>query len=129
MKKISFMAQKMKRTFCGVVSSEHTLESASPTYVVGVVLLQDPTPALVDVLMALSAAAHAQGRVHVHVVASQIQRDETLENDAPPGKCLRQEDQQTGRGAPVRDHVQYRAKFCGLLEPTGCVAVEGIEET
>jgi hypothetical protein len=98
-------------------------------YVVGIVLLQDPAPALVDVLVALSAATHAQRRVHVHIVASQIQRNEALENNAPPGKCLRQKDQQTGGGAPVRDHVQYRTELCGLLESTGCVAVEGIEET
>jgi hypothetical protein len=129
MKNISFMAQKVKRTFCGIVSYQRALYPALYTYVVRVVLLQDPAPALVDILVALSAAAHAQRRIHVHIVARQIQRDEALENNAPPGKCLRQEDEQTGGGAPISDHVQYRAKFRGLLESAGCVAIEGIKET
>jgi hypothetical protein len=78
--------------------------------------------------VALSAAAHAQRRIHMHIVARQIKRDEALEDNAESGESLRQEDKQTGGGAPIRDHVQHRTKLCGLLEATGCVAVEGIEE-
>jgi hypothetical protein len=128
MKNISFMTQKVKRTFCDRVSFG-LRQNGRQTYVVGVVLLQDPAPALIHVLVALFAAAHAQRRIHVHIVARQVERDEALEHDAPARESLRQEDEQAGRGASVCDHVQYRTKFGALFEPARCVAVKGIEET
>lgn len=76
--------------------------------------------------MALRAAAHAQGRVHVHVVAGQVQGDQALEDDAPPGEGLREEHEQTGCGAAVGDHVQHGAELGALLVGAGCVAVEGV---
>jgi hypothetical protein len=78
--------------------------------------------------VALSAAAHAQRRIHMHIVARQIKRDEALEDNAESGERLRQEDEQTGSGAPIRDHVQHRTEFGGLLEATGCIAIKGIEK-
>lgn len=98
-------------------------------YVVGVVLLQEPTPALIDVLVALSAAAHTKRRIHVHVVTGQIERDQALEDNAPARESLRQEDEQARGCAAVRHHVQHRTEFGGLLKAAGGVAVEGIEQT
>jgi hypothetical protein len=71
MKNISFRAQKAKSTFCGVVSRDND-KFECRAYVVGVVLLQKPAPALVDILVALSTATHTERRIHVHVVTSQI---------------------------------------------------------
>lgn len=99
------------------------------TYVVRVVLLQQPVPALVDVLVATRAAAHTQGGIHVHVVAGQVERNQQLEHDAPPGESLCQEDEQAGCCAPVRDHVQDGAKLGALFVLAGCVAIERIEKT
>ena len=90
-------------------------------YVVRVVLLQDPAPALVDILVALSATAHTECRVHVHVVTSQIEGDEALEDNAPSRESLRQEDEQTrGCAAPAPD----TARAVGLrprVRPMHCI--------
>ena len=83
----------------------HTRYQWGRTYVVGVILLHQPTLALVHVLVALVAATHAQGRVHVHVVTGQIQRNKALEDDAEARESLRQEDEQAGCCTPVRYHV------------------------
>lgn len=101
----------------------------SVTYLVGVVLPQNPAAACRHVLVALGAAAHAQGSVHVHVVAGQVQRDQTLEDDAPAREGLRQENQQTRRGAAVGHHVQHGAELGALLIGAGCVAIERVEQT
>jgi hypothetical protein len=98
------------------------------TYLVRVVLPQDPAPARRHVLVALSASAHAQRRIHVHVVTGQVERDQALEDDAPAGEGLRQKDEQTRRCAAVGDHVQHGAKLGALFVGTGCVAVEGVEQ-
>jgi hypothetical protein len=98
------------------------------TYVVGVVLLQQPTPALVYILVALAAAAHAQSRIHVHVVTGQIQRDEALEDDAEARESLRQEDEQTRCCTPVCDHVQHRTKLGALFVCSRCVSIERVEK-
>jgi hypothetical protein len=79
--------------------------------------------------VALPAAAHAQRRVHVHVVTRQVQRDEALEDDAEAREGLREEDEQTRGCAAVRHHVQHGAELGRLLEAAGCVAVAGVEET
>ena len=79
--------------------------------------------------MALRAAAHAQGSVHVHVVAGQVQRDQPLEDDAPAREGLREEDQQTRRGAAIGDHVEHGAELGTLLIGAGRDAIEGVEQT
>lgn len=45
------------------------------SYLVVVVLVKQPVAVGVDLLVALVGAAHAQSRIHVHVVAGQVQRD------------------------------------------------------
>ena len=122
------MAQKVKRTFWGGVSTGCSLGASlkglnTKTYVVGVVLLEQPAPALIHILVALVRASHAQRRVHVHVVARQIQRDEALEHNAPSRERLRQEDELTGCCTPVCDHVQHRTELGALFVCAGCVAV------
>ena len=78
--------------------------------------------------MTLAAAAHAQRRIHVHIVARQVQADESLEHNAESGPCARQENEQARGCASIGDHVQHRAKLCALLKVAGCDPVEGIEE-
>ena len=79
--------------------------------------------------MALSTAAHAQRRVHVHVVAGQVQGDEALEYDAEARESLRQENQQTRCRTPVRDHVEHSSKLGALFVCSRGVSVERIEQT
>ena len=58
-KNSSFMAQNVKRTFCDGVSRRSIFEvRESFSYVVGVVLLQNPTSTLVYLLVALTASTH-----------------------------------------------------------------------
>ena len=78
--------------------------------------------------MALALPRHGQRREHVHVVTRQVQADQALEQDRPARPGGRQEDQQTGRGAAVRDHVEHAAKLGGLLEVARRVAVERVEQ-
>jgi len=127
MKNISFMTQNVKRTFCDGFSFG-SRQNGCQTYGVGVVLLQDPASALIHILVTVFAATHAQRRVHVHIVARKIERDEPLEHDAPSWESLRQKDEQTGRRASVCDHVQHRTKLGALLKSTRCVAVKRIEK-
>lgn len=97
-------AEREEHFLCGC-QLQKCESSNTRSYVIGVVLLQDPAPALVDVLVALSAAAHTERRIHVHVVAGQVERNEALEHNAPAREGLCQEDQQTRRCAAVRHHV------------------------
>lgn len=97
-------------------------------YIVGVVLFQNPAPALIDILMALPAAAHTQRRIHMHVVTGQVQADQALENDAEAREGLRQEDEQARGRAPVRHHIEHGAELGGLAEAAGGVAIQGVEQ-
>lgn len=54
------------------------------TNIIGIVLFKNPASPLIDVLVALSGIAHGQGGVHVHVVTSEVQGNQTLEEDGPP---------------------------------------------
>lgn len=131
MKKSSFRAQKVKSTFYKVVSKSslsHLFPKSSSTHVVRVVLLQDPAPAFVDLLVALAGTAHAQRGVHVHVVAGKIQTDQALEDDGPARESGGQEDQQAGRCAPIRHHVQHGTKLCRLVELARGHTIQSIEE-
>lgn len=129
MKNSSLNRQKVKSTFCVLVSRcSVSREGSCRTYVVGVIHLQDPTPRLVDLLVTLVAPAHAQRRVHVHVMTGQVEGDQALENDAPAREGARQEDQQTRGGAAVRHHVEDGAELGGLLEMARGDAVEGVEQ-
>ena len=100
----------------------------SQTHIIGVVLLQDPAAALVDLLVARAGATHCQRRVHVHVVTGQIEADQPLEDDRPARERRRQEDQQARCCAPICHHVEYGAELGRLVEAAGGVAVEGVED-
>lgn len=97
-------------------------------YLVGVVERQNAATRLVDVLVAVVGAAHGQRRIHVHVVAGKVERNQALEHDGPAREGRRQEDEQARRGAAVRDHVKDGAEAGRLLKVPRSIAVEGVEE-
>lgn len=91
MKKSSLKRQKTKRTVflfrfflpeCG-----HTTMSANggvvgngiveidSSHLAIVVLVQNPAPARIDFLVALARTTHCQRRIHMHVVAGQVEAD------------------------------------------------------
>lgn len=88
-----------------------------------VVLVQDPAAAGVDLLVALAGTSHAERRVHVHVVTSHIQRNQTLEDDRPPGPGRAEEHQQTRCCAPIRHHVQHGTEGSRLVEVSCRISV------
>ncbi len=96
MKKSSFRAQKVKRTFCEArydqsvgphICTVNGGGERQRTYIIRIVHFQHPTPCLVYFLVTLPTSTHGQCRVHVHVMTGQIQADESLKYNAPPGKC------------------------------------------
>ncbi len=105
-----------------------TGEGRGEAYLVGVVQVQEPALALVNVLVARVGAAHDERGVHVHVVAGKVEGDEALEDNGPAGKRRREEDEQARGGAAVGDHVEDGAEAGGLLKEAGGVAVDGVEE-
>lgn len=98
------------------------------TYLVGVVQVHDPTPLGVHILVALSLTTHDKSCVHVHVVTCQIQRDQTLEDNAVSRLCSRQENEQAGGRASIGDHIQYSPKASALLKFASRDPIEGIEQ-
>jgi hypothetical protein len=64
------------------------------TNLVGIVQVQKPALALVDILVARVGTANNQGSVHVHVVAGEVECNQALEDDGPSRKGRGQEDQQ-----------------------------------
>lgn len=72
MKKISLKQQQTNRTIYRSLVLLTTCLRRS-VYLVCVVEIQDPAPFFVHLLVALVRAAHAEGRIHVDVVTSQIQ--------------------------------------------------------
>lgn len=78
--------------------------------------------------MRLIAPAHSERRIHMNIVAREIQTNQSLEQDRPPRKRAREEDEQARGSAAIGDHVEDRAELGGLVEGTGGVAVEGVEE-
>ena len=111
-----------------VSHSTHQIRATS-SYLAVVVLVEHPVPVGVDLLVALVGPAHAQRRIHVHVVTGQVQRDQTLENDGPPGPGGAQEDQQARGGAAVRHHVQDRAESGRLVEIPRRISIQCIQQT
>lgn len=103
-------------------------QGSSLTYLVGVVEVQEPALALVDVLVARVGTTDDEGDVHVHVVAGKVEGDEGLEENGPAGKGRGEKDEEARRGAAVGDHVEDGAEAGGLLKDAGGVAVEGVEE-
>jgi len=78
--------------------------------------------------VALALTSHYQSRIHVHVVASEVQADQTLEDHGVGGLRGGEEDQQARSRAAVSDHVQHSTESSGLLELARCHAIQGIEE-
>lgn len=75
-----------------------------------------------------ASTAHDKRGIHMHVMARQIERDEALEHNRKSWECAGQEDQETGCGAAIGDHVQDRSEFGGLVEAPRCQAVKRIEQ-
>lgn len=99
------------------------------SYLVGIVLVHDPATGGIHLLVALAGPSHAQSSVHVHVMASHIQTDESLEDDRPAGPGRAQEDQETRGGATVGDHVQHRTECGGFVEITSSITVQPVQQT
>jgi hypothetical protein len=78
--------------------------------------------------MALTRGPHGQRRVHVDVMTGEIEADQALENDTPSGKGGCQKYQQTGSGATISYHIQHGTKRGGLVIPSSCDPVCGIEK-
>lgn len=77
--------------------------------------------------MTLGLPAHGESRVHVHVMAGEVQADQHLEDHAVGRLGGREEDEQAGRRAAVRHHVQHRAEPRALPELARREAVERVE--
>lgn len=94
-----------------------------------VILIQDPVPTRLDTLMTRTRPAHTQRRVHMHIMARHVDRNQALEQNGPARPGRAQEDEQTRRGASIRDHIQDGAEGSRLIEVTSCIPVQGVEET
>lgn len=95
---------------------------------VGVVQVQQPALALIDVLVARVGASNNQSSIHVHVVAGEVERNQALEDNGPSREGRRQENQQARGGAAVRDHVQDGAEASRLVKGSGSISVESVEQ-
>lgn len=129
MKKSSLAAQKTNKTVCKQVSqmvSEN--QKSTKTHLVGVVQVQEPTAALVDILVTGIGASHGQGGIHMNVVAREVEGEEHLENNGPSRERARQENKQARSGAPISDHVEDGTEARRLLESARGVTVEGIQK-
>lgn len=88
-----------------------------------VVLIQDPAPARIDLLVTLTRPAHAEGSIHVHVMAGHIQGNQTLKDNRPARPRRTQEHQQARSCTAVCHHIQNRAEGGGLVEVACCISV------
>lgn len=62
-------------------------------------------------------------------VAGDVQTHADLEQEGEGRVEQRQVDQQTHGGASVRQHVQHRPELSGLVERSGSVTVEGVQQS
>jgi hypothetical protein len=97
-------------------------------YLISVIQIHDPTPLCAHVLVALLLPAHTQGRVHVHVMAREVERYQALEDHAVGRLCGCKEDQQARSGAAISDHIEDSAKAGGLVEAARGPAVKRVEK-
>jgi len=70
-----------------------------------------------------------EGAVHVHIMATEVESDEELEEKGPARIGRAEITEQARRRASIGDHVQHCAEFGGLVECSCCLTVYGIEET
>lgn len=64
----------------------------------------------------------------MHVVASEVERDQALEDNGPTWERRREEHQQARGRASVRHHVKNGAKARALLVVPRGISVKGVEE-
>lgn len=101
MKKSSLSAQKRNSTTCSdfpVLANDYgprqgRMTDGKRTYLIRVVQMQNPAATRLDLLMTLPAGG--ERRVHVNIVAREIQTDQALEHDGPARERRGQEHQQT----------------------------------
>lgn len=98
------------------------------TYLVGVVQVEQPVLAFINVLVARVGAANHKRSIHVHVVAGEIESNQALEKNGPSREGRGQEDEEARRGAAIRHHVENGAETRRLFKNSGGVAINGIEE-
>lgn len=79
--------------------------------------------------MALVGSADAQSSVHVHIVTSHVQANQTLEHDSPAGPGGAQENEQARGSAAVRDHIQDGAEGGRLVVVPSSIAIQCIQQT
>ncbi len=90
--------------------------------------MQKLAPPLIDGFVTLAHPRHRQRRIHMVVMARQIETDQPLEQQRPARPGAAEENEQAGGRAAVRDHVEHGAELRALLEVARGDAVEGVEE-
>ena len=131
MKKSSFIRQKTNRTIYIDQQTQMTskISQHKGAHFVGIVEVQDPAARLVDIFMAFAGATHGQGRIHVHVMAGQVERNQALKDDGPAGESRCEEDEQARCCTSIGDHVKKSAEASRLVKVARGITVESIEET
>jgi hypothetical protein len=90
--------------------------------------MQKLAPPLINSFVTFAHPRHRQRRIHMVVMARQIQTDQPLEQQRPARPGAAEENEQAGGRAAVRDHVEHGAELRALLEVARGDAVEGVEE-
>ena len=98
------------------------------THLASVVLVQDPAPGGINLLVALGGTAHAQSCIHMHVMASHVQTNQALEDDGPAWPSRAQENKKACGCATVCYHVKHSTEGGRLVEITRCISIQGIQQ-
>ena len=69
----------MRRVHSKELLSVVALPMGDMTNLLGIVQMQDLASALIDLLVTLPRSSHCQSCIHMHVMARQVQTDESLE--------------------------------------------------
>jgi hypothetical protein len=109
MKKSSLRAQKTNRTVWRELVAPASYSNKG-TYLVRIIQIQEVASAFVDILMTRCRSSHDQGRIHVNVVACQVQGNKSLENNSPARPGRRQEYQEARGGASISHHIEHSAE-------------------
>lgn len=99
------------------------------TYLATVVEVHNTAPRCSDILVTLCLSSHDQSSIHVHVMAGQVQRNQSLKDHAVCGLRCRQKDQQASGRAAISDHVQHSSKPSALFIFSCSDSVERIQQT
>lgn len=120
----------MKSTVCNTCWSAALVSATfreSPTHLAVVVLVQNPASGRINLLVALAGTTTAQGGIHVHVMASHVQANQSLENNGPPRPGRAQKNKQTSGCATIRHHVKHGTKGGRLVEISGGISIQGVQ--